>query len=181
MRFKNFASALMGAALFCAGAAHANTVAVTTTTPAVALGDSIAFDLSLDLSTATYSGWVDISYDNSLLSFTGTSNLSSFWDTINVSDSGSVVTIYFESMTSETATNTVLTLGFDTLDAGLGSLGIDNHGASVSFLDVNSHGISGISYVGADYTITAVPVPAAVWLFGSGLLGLVGVARRRTA
>ena len=24
-----------------------------------------------------------------------------------------------------------------------------------------------------------VPVPAAVWLFGSGLLGLVGVARRR--
>ena len=25
----------------------------------------------------------------------------------------------------------------------------------------------------------AIPVPAAVWLFGSGLLGLVGVARRR--
>ena len=29
-------------------------------------------------------------------------------------------------------------------------------------------------------TVAAVPVPAAVWLFGSGLLGLVGVARRRT-
>ena len=28
---------------------------------------------------------------------------------------------------------------------------------------------------------TAVPVPAAVWLFGSGLLGLVGVARRKKA
>ena len=27
--------------------------------------------------------------------------------------------------------------------------------------------------------LNAVPVPAAVWLFGSGLLGLVGVARRR--
>lgn len=27
--------------------------------------------------------------------------------------------------------------------------------------------------------LTAVPVPAAVWLFGSGLLGLIGVARRR--
>ncbi len=27
--------------------------------------------------------------------------------------------------------------------------------------------------------LTVVPVPAAVWLFGSGLLGLVGIARRR--
>ncbi|WJW75281.1 VPLPA-CTERM sorting domain-containing protein [Thiohalobacter sp. IOR34] len=29
------------------------------------------------------------------------------------------------------------------------------------------------------YTPSAVPVPAAVWLFGSGLVGLVAVARRR--
>jgi len=28
--------------------------------------------------------------------------------------------------------------------------------------------------------VSAVPVPAAVWLFGSGLLGLVGVARRKS-
>jgi hypothetical protein len=28
---------------------------------------------------------------------------------------------------------------------------------------------------------TAVPVPAAVWLFGSGLIGLVGIARRKKA
>lgn len=32
--------------------------------------------------------------------------------------------------------------------------------------------------IGAD---TVVPVPATVWLFGSGLLGLVGVARRKRA
>lgn len=33
-----------------------------------------------------------------------------------------------------------------------------------------------VSYVGQ---VSAVPVPAAVWLFGSGLLGLVGISRRR--
>jgi len=26
-----------------------------------------------------------------------------------------------------------------------------------------------------------VPVPAAVWLFGSGLIGLIGIARRKKA
>ena len=30
-----------------------------------------------------------------------------------------------------------------------------------------------------DFSLTAVPVPAAVWLFGSALLGLGGIARRR--
>jgi len=29
--------------------------------------------------------------------------------------------------------------------------------------------------------VGAVPIPAAVWLFGSGLLGLIGVARRKKA
>ena len=35
---------------------------------------------------------------------------------------------------------------------------------------------------GSSYSmsVTAVPVPAAVWLFGSGLIGLVGIARRKS-
>ena len=32
-----------------------------------------------------------------------------------------------------------------------------------------------------DFAVAAVPVPAAVWLFGSGLIGLIGVARRKKA
>ena len=32
-----------------------------------------------------------------------------------------------------------------------------------------------------DFTLSTVPVPPALWLFGSGLLGLIGVARRRAA
>lgn len=38
-----------------------------------------------------------------------------------------------------------------------------------------------ISGMWTDFSVTPVPVPAAVWLFGSGLLGLVGIARRKSA
>jgi hypothetical protein len=33
----------------------------------------------------------------------------------------------------------------------------------------------------AGFTLSTVPVPPALWLFGSGLLGLIGVARRKKA
>ena len=45
--------------------------------------------------------------------------------------------------------------------------------------------VSGGSYTGDHWDLnmdlTPVPVPAAVWLFGSGLIGLAGVARRKSA
>lgn len=47
-------------------------------------------------------------------------------------------------------------------------------------------GWSGQAFDFGDYTlsvnsVSAVPVPAAAWLFGSGLTGLIGLARRRRA
>ncbi len=73
--------------------------------------------------------------------------------------------------------------------------------SNISLLTLPSKGgaykISGVAAIGAgeidgiaqnttesfnwNLKITAVPVPAAVWLFGSGLLGLVGMARRKKA
>ena len=38
----------------------------------------------------------------------------------------------------------------------------------------------GFDYASLNGTVSAVPVPAAIWLFGSGLLGLVGISRRKT-
>ncbi|BCO31793.1 hypothetical protein TspCOW1_18960 [Thiohalobacter sp. COW1] len=67
---------------------------------------------------------------------------------------------------------------------------IDNGDGTTTYYstDVDGDGIRGYGMVDGpfpgfsanfDMTTSAVPVPAAVWLFGSGLLGLVGVARRR--
>ena len=57
--------------------------------------------------------------------------------------------------------------------------------------DIDGNGIPGIGFIDGpfatvpfsanfDYS-TAVPIPAAIWLFGSGLLGLTRMARRKKA
>jgi hypothetical protein len=46
------------------------------------------------------------------------------------------------------------------------------------YLSVARFQDTGPTQEGSDW-VGAVPVPAAVWLFGSGLLGLIGIARRR--
>lgn len=46
----------------------------------------------------------------------------------------------------------------------------------------NLTGFGGVPYyLHLEGTISAVPVPATVWLFGSGLLGLIGIARKKSA
>ena len=60
------------------------------------------------------------------------------------------------------------------LGVGSGSPGLDSY---VDYLSFTNAGDTQTW----DFAVATVPVPAAVWLFGSGLLGLVGVARRKKA
>lgn len=51
-----------------------------------------------------------------------------------------------------------------------------------SWFSSNQYGFDYVSFDGSvsgNVTVSAVPVPATAWLFGSGLLGLIGVARRK--
>ena len=65
--------------------------------------------------------------------------------------------------------------------------GVDGKSVAYSFgvpatADSYTSGVAG-DFVFAIWSnnISAVPVPAAVWLFGSGLIGLIGIARRKKA
>jgi hypothetical protein len=40
---------------------------------------------------------------------------------------------------------------------------------------------SSINPTFANGSVTVVPIPAAMWLFGSGLVGLIGISRRKKA
>ena len=51
-------------------------------------------------------------------------------------------------------------------------------------LDIPSFDFNGAKRIGSFNTVASgfavVPVPAAVWLFGSGLIGLISIARRKS-
>ncbi len=65
--------------------------------------------------------------------------------------------------------------------ANIGALGsFDSMGGFFDGDDDNS-GTMGGTWTAFSMTPAVVPVPAAAWLFGSGLLGLVGFARRKAA
>lgn len=105
-------------------------------------------------------------------------------------------TVYFSTGTSNTLSidlnGTLLTqTDDDGYGSGLGPYLTFGAGALSDF-DFQTSGVFNSSFLFFDnvenstmfgtwtsVTLTEVPVPAAVWLLGSGLLGLVGIARRK--
>ena len=106
-----------------------------------------------------------------------------FTDTFEIFEAGSYlatltdfefpVPMIATGMSVTTATESLGSLlapGSFTFDAMPGNYFVSFFGfADVSAPELGQYGIE----------ISQVPVPAAVWLFGSGLIGFVGVARRR--
>jgi hypothetical protein len=56
---------------------------------------------------------------------------------------------------------------------------IDGNGDTIPGVPMAAGGPFGGFNANFNANMSSVPVPAAVWLFGSGLLGLVGIARRK--
>ncbi len=84
-------------------------------------------------------------------------------------------------------TTSFLDINYVTSDAGYTANSTTGNYSSMTLwgadgsYDVNS-GIFDVNTtsMGVDLVVTFVPVPAAIWLFGSGLIGLITIARRRT-
>ena len=92
-------------------------------------------------------------------------------DANNAPVSGFVESVWFETPGSATGRSILTTIDAD------GTFLTEFRNGDLSTAVVFTSSGSGVF---SDHS-TVIPVPAAVWLFGSGLLGLVGMARRRAA
>lgn len=174
-------------ALLLASSAQAVTVSLDPSSVSTQSENSISLDVLADFSTTEIDGGsIDFGFDSALLAynnFTWDSSFASFTqDTlIDVQDTD-LVSIVFSTSLFGTLTGNGHTLGtitFDALTEGTGSISMTDSLKYGGFVFAGNP--VAVSYNNASVDISAVPVPAAVWLFGSGLVGLAGIARRRSA
>ena len=129
-------------------------------------------------------GGIDLSFDPSVLNVLSVSIDTVVWDfttSTGIIDNvaGTVNGIAVTALSSVTGDFSVASIEFQAV--GIAGLNTDLLLAEYALNPWASGGsnITPLSFVNANVAISPVPVPAAVWLFGSGLLTLLSVARRK--
>ena len=166
--------------------AQASTVSLVPASPTVVQGDTIVLDLNVDFSDdPTLGGGLDIFYDPALVSFVSyDTNPGSGSDPAfsrDPDDQGDKLEgLAFGNFNGISGPVRIGTLTFDTLAAGTAIFGIDvtTNMLVGGFVSSVTFDTQMPDFVGATVEIKPVPVPAAIWLFGTGLIGLAGMARR---
>jgi hypothetical protein len=169
-------------------------------------GDTVTLDLVIDglgdfASDSLGAFDIDIAYDTSVLTFSGYTlgpylgdvSLSEAVD-FSLGDSGGTVNITELSLLENDDVSCFFCIPPYLDEIQPGSFTLASLDFTVDVLDPGASTIVAIDTVNAlgdgfgaaltvesttDAVINAVPVPAAVWLFGSGLIGLIGLARRK--
>lgn len=92
---------------------------------------------------------------------------------------GSVTGMEFLTFSGAGTDFTIATIDFTALASGSSLLDIEKH-ISLSIPDFSAGGLPlDVELLDGSVSVSAVPVPAAVWLFGSGLIALVGISKRQ--
>ena len=178
MNMKKWLGCLMVLAWILPASSGAATVSVSfePLDPTVILGDSFSVDIVADISDPILGWGLDIGFDSTILSLTGTT-IGSLWQPAVAFDGDDLAGLAFPDAIS--GPNVLLaTLTFDAIDLGTSGLT-----ASVTMGDL-TEGFALIApgtfadLTVIDGSVEVVPVPAAVLLFASGLIGLIGIGRR---
>ena len=189
---RTLASAFAGVILSCGAASvHAATITLDPLNATVVSGTT--FNISVvgrDFTAGTFGGGFSLAWDPGILTldsysrtFPGDLILGDPGTLDNVA--GTLTGVGVESLSGTAGPDfDIALLTFSALNVGISptdvSIGFFAGGQPRRWSDLNGVDTAP-TFVSGTVTVNPVPVPAAVWLFGSGLLGLIGVARRRNA
>ena len=187
--FNKTISVVGGLTLFClavASAQAANTVSFTQPAFNVSNGDSLTVDLvGTDFTVGPDGAAFSLAWNPAVLSYIGIAFASPPWDATSVSDtnafSGLIDFVFLSKTTGDAGTNFALaSFTFDVVgNAGaLSSLILSNDPYNVGFISPGAASID-VNYVNSQVQVAPVPDPPTAWLFGTGLLGLLGSMRIR--
>ena len=179
-------------AMLIASQVNAATISVNPAVNNVVVGDTFSLTVSGDFSAegGTLGGGVVLSWDTNQVQLTNDlattkalvndSALANGWivpNTNNLVVTASSVSIEVLSFANPSIFNI---FSLDLIAVPPPSSGPINITASDLSIATGGWGNLPVDFIGATVNTSAVPVPAAAWLFGSGLIGLVGIARRKT-
>ena len=197
MAFKSIIWASVTLLVLASVNSQAATISLTPTSTNINIGETATFDMYLDAADVggVLFGGLDIFYDSSILRYNGDFAFDPAFPNdpafslvgddcatvaaLGCSGPGEINGIAFGSFTGLGASGPTLvgSLSFTGMANGTSLLTMfDNDLPAGSWFATDGSPII-MDYIGAE---VVVPVPAATWLFGSGLIGLVGFARRKT-
>ncbi len=129
-------------------------------------------------------GGVNIGFDSGVLNVLSVSINETVWDfggsgiSTGAIDNavGTVSNVMVNAASNVNGDFVVASIQFQVIGNGSSALSLTEFA-----LNPWANGGYAINPVFVDETFSTIPVPAAVWLFGSGLIGLIGIAKRKKA
>lgn len=187
---KNIKNLMLVASLFLSGSLSAATIGWSSSTTNVNENDTFTIDvIGTGFTSNVDGGGVNFGFNQNVVNVLSVSINESVWDfggfgintgSINNSN-GTVDGIMVNTFASVAGNFIIATIEMQAIAAGSSSLLLSEYGLNPW---ASAGSVLNPDYVNASVNITgapvsAVPVPAAIWLFGSGLLGLIGLAKRK--
>jgi hypothetical protein len=197
MNIKSITKPVLLAGLLITGGSNAQAASISLNplTSNVQVGSSFSVELLMDFSDeATLGGGLDVLYDSSFAMFNSFSFDSSFLPLTDpaftcpgagacppINTLNSVANIAFGNFSGIGGIFTVGTLDFTAVAAGNIVLSTaETTGAAGPFVSALTYEQMAVTFNGTSITaVSAVPVPAAAWLFISGMGMFAGFARKR--
>ena len=175
------------ACFFVSSVSHAATVTLTPSADLLGIGDVFSVTVSVSDFPETVGITSHVLFDETVVHFTGMrlaggSPLDLILPPFDDGNTTGITDLFFVLESSDAFPSgnfDAFIIDFITVAEGETEIGL--LGYPLGWIQPDFTFFPDLISINANVNVSDVPVPAAAWLFGSGLIGLVGMARRKTA